>query len=430
MPLRRALHATHSPDVLWNHGKMSTASISSTRRWSLLAISLTATLCATVFINGIAFLIPALDAERGINLAEAGLLSSMPSLGTVLTLIAWGYLLDLVGERIVLTVGLALTAAAALGAASVHSMLAVGACLFLGGMAAASANTASGRLVTGWFPPDQRGLAMGIRQTAQPLGIALAALVLPELGERDFSVALLFPAALCAASAVASVVGVLDPPRKRRSAANEEELANPYRRTAVLWRIHLASALLMVPQTVVLTFMLVWLMRAHHWSAAAAGVLVSASQLLGALGRIAAGRWSVHVGSRMRPIRTIAFTAAVVMVLLALTDHLGSPLAVVVMVVASVITVLDNGLAFTAIPEFAGPFWSGRAMGAQNTTQRLTAGAGPPVFGELIDATGYPLAFAVCGLFPLLALPLVPVGARPDKADATAELRSGHRPSR
>ncbi|MGH3967205.1 MAG: MFS transporter [Mycobacterium sp.] len=393
---------------------MPIASISATRRWSLLAISLTATLCATVFINGIAFLIPALDAERGINLAEAGLLSAMPSFGMVVTLIAWGYLLDLVGERIVLTVGLALTAAAAFAAASVPaSMLAEAPCLFAGGMAAASANTASGRLVTAWFPPDQRGLAMGIRQTAQPLGIALGALVLPELGERDFSVALLFPAAICAASAVTSAIGVVDPPRKHRAAADIEELANPYRRTAVLWRIHLASALLMVPQTVVLTFMLVWLMHDHGWSTASAGALVSASQLLGALGRIAAGRWSDRVGSRMRPIRPIAVGAAVTMMVLALTDHLGSQLAVIVMVVAAVITVLDNGLAFTAIPEFAGPYWSGRAMGAHNTTQRLTAGAGPPVFGELIDATGYPLAFAVCAVFPLLALPLVPVGARP-----------------
>ncbi|MGH3632815.1 MAG: MFS transporter, partial [Mycobacterium sp.] len=115
--------------------------------------------------------------------------------------------------------------------------------------------------------------------------------------------------------------------------------------------------------------------------------------------------------------RAIAFTAAVVMMLLAVTDHLDSPIAVVVMVAAAGITVMDNGLAFTAIPEFAGPFWSGRAMGAQNTTQRLTAGVGPPVFGELIDTTGYPLAFAVCGLFPLLALPAVPVSARVRRAN-------------
>jgi sugar phosphate permease len=379
----------------------------------MLGTGLIATLSATVFINGIAFLIPALNDVRGINLAEAALLSAMPSFGMVVTLIAWGYILDIVGERIVLTAGLALTAAAALIAAAVpESMLTEGIALFGGGMAAASANTASGRLVTGWFPPQQRGLAMGIRQTAQPLGIALAALVLPELGERNISVALLFPAAVCAVSAVLCAVWVRDPARPERSAADKAELASPYRGTTVLWRIHFASALLMVPQTVVLTFMLVWLMKNQHWSIATAGVLVSFSQLLSALGRIAVGRWSDRLGSRMRPIRIIAMAAAVVMVLLAIADHAHSAMAVTLMVAASVITVLDNGLAFTAIPEVAGRFWSGRAMGAQNTTQRLTAAVGPPVFGEMIDATGYPLAFAVCALFPLLALPVVPSEAR------------------
>ncbi|GLV09130.1 MFS transporter [Mycobacterium intracellulare] len=384
-----------------------------TRRWVMLGTGLIATLSATVFINGIAFLIPALNDVRGINLAEAALLSAMPSFGMVVTLIAWGYILDIVGERIVLTAGLALTAAAALIAAAVpESMLTEGIALFGGGMAAASANTASGRLVTGWFPPQQRGLAMGIRQTAQPLGIALAALVLPELGERNISVALLFPAAVCAVSAVLCAVWVRDPARPERSTADKAELASPYRGTTVLWRIHFASALLMVPQTVVLTFMLVWLMKNQHWSIATAGVLVSFSQLLSALGRIAVGRWSDRLGSRMRPIRIIAMAAAVVMVLLAIADHAHSAMAVTLMVAASVITVLDNGLAFTAISEVAGRFWSGRAMGAQNTTQRLTAAVGPPLFGEMIDATGYPLAFAVCALFPLLALPVVPSEAR------------------
>jgi hypothetical protein len=37
----------------------------------------------------------------------------------------------------------------------------------------------------------------------------------------------------------------------------------------------------------------------------------------------------------------------------------------------------------------------------------------PPAFGELINVTGYPVAFAASALFPLLALPLVPASARP-----------------
>lgn len=376
----------------------------------MLAIALTTTLCANVFINGAAFLIPTLHTERGLDLAQAGLLSSMPSFGMVATLIAWGYVVDRIGERIVLALGAALTAGAAFAAASVHSLVAVGAFLLLGGMAAASSNSASGRLVVGWFPPEKRGMVMGIRQTAQPLGVALGALVIPRLAEsHGVSVALLFPAVVCAVSAVVCAVAVIDPPRPPRADADASDLANPYRGSATLWRIHAVSVLLVIPQVMVWTFTLVWLMTERGWSAGSAGVMVTVAQVLGAGGRIAAGRWSDMVGYRLRPIRSIALAAAASMALLALTDWLDSPISVAMMVIASVITVSDNGLAFTAIAEIAGPFWSGRALGTQNTSQLLAAGIAPPLFGGLIGIAGYPLAFAVCALIPLAAIPVVPV---------------------
>ena len=401
---------------------MTTATIGTVRRWSMLVIALTTTLCANVFINGVAFLIPTLHTERGLDLAEAGLVSALPSFGMVVTLIAWGYVVDRFGERLALAVGSALTAAAGFAAASVHSLVTVGVFLFLGGMAAASSNSASGRLVVGWFPPHRRGLVMGIRQTAQPLGVGLGALVIPQLAETaGVTGALLFPAIACSAAAVISAVGVLDPPRPPRSDAPADDLANPYRGATTLWRIHAVSVLLVVPQCVVWTFTLVWLMTDRGWSAAAAGAMVTVAQLFGAAGRIGAGRWSDEVGSRLHPIRTIAIGATIAMGLLAVTDLFHSPLSVAVMVVASVVTVSDNGLAFTAIAELAGPFWSGRALGTQNTSQLLTAGIVPPVFGALITVAGFPLAFAVCALFPLIALPLVPVDADPLRSRQPAD---------
>ncbi|OBF99992.1 MFS transporter [Mycolicibacter sinensis] len=391
---------------------MTADAISSARRWSILGLALTATMCASVFINGVAFLIPTLHSDRGLDLARAGLLSSLPSFGLVMTLIAWGYLVDRLGERLVLVTGSALTALAAFGAATASSggsLTATGAFLLLGGMAAASSNTASGRLVVGWFPAHQRGMAMGIRQTAQPLGVALGALVIPRLAEHHgIGVALLFPAAVCAVAALACAVGVTDPSRPPRTGAPPEHLANPYRGSVLLVRIHAMSVLLVVPQVMVWTFMLVWLMSERGWSAGAAGVLVTVSQLLGAAGRIGAGRWSDRVGSRLQPVRTIAVAAALTMLALAVAAWAGSPISVALIVVASVITVSDNGLAFTAIAEIAGPFWSGRALGAQNTSQHFAGGLAPPLFGTLIGVAGYPLAFAVCALFPLAALPVVP----------------------
>ncbi|MCV7442202.1 MFS transporter [Mycobacterium paraense] len=390
-------------------------------RWSIMAISLGVTASSFLFINGVAFLIPSLQGRRGIPLTEAGLLASMPSWGMVVTLVLWGYVLDRVGERFVLTVGSALTAAAAYAAASAHSLLMVGVFLFMGGMAAASCNAAGGRLVSAWFPPRQRGLAMGIRQTAQPLGIALGALIIPELSESGPHRGLMFLALMCTLGAVASAIGIVDPPRKPRKAVAQAELASPYRGSSVLWRIHAVAGLLMMPQAVTVTFVLVWLINHHGWSVAAAGGLVTFAQLLGALGRIAVGRWSDRVGSRMRPVRAIAIACAAALFLLAVTDGSGSGYGVLLMVAVSVLAVLDNGLEATAITELAGPYWSGRALGVQNTTQRLVAASGPPVFGALIMAAHYPVAWALCALFPLAAVPLVPADppdfAHPDRKD-------------
>nr|WP_179965220.1 MFS transporter [Mycolicibacterium psychrotolerans] len=403
---------------------MNPSAIGTGRRWSMLVIALGATLCANVFINGVAFLIPTLHRERGLDLAQAGLMSALPSLGMVVTLIAWGYVVDRVGERVVLTLGSALTAAAAFGAAAADSLVAVGVFLFLGGMAAASSNTASGRLVVGWFDAEKRGLVMGIRQTAQPLGVGLGALVIPRLAESGgVSSALIFPAIVCALSAVVCAVAVLDPPRPARAEAADADLANPYRASSLLVRIHLTSLLLVAPQAMVWTFTLAWLITDRGWSAGSAGALVTVAQILGAGGRIGAGRWSDAMlkrsgdvlSSRMRPVRSIAVAAAVAMALLALTDWLDSPVSIALMMVASVVTVSDNGLAFTAIAEIAGPFWSGRALATQNTTQLLTAGVTPPLFGALIGVAGYPAAFAVCALFPLLAIPAVPGTTRPQR---------------
>ena len=174
-----------------------------------------------------------------------------------------------------------------------------------------------------------------------------------------------------------------------------------------MWRIHSTSILLVVPQYVIWTYALVWLMTDREWSAASAGILVTATQILGAFGRMGVGALSDRVGSRMRPLRWVAISTAVSMVALAVTDWLDSPVSVVLLVVASVVTVAPNGLAFTAVAEFSGPFWSGRALGVQNTGQYIAASLVPPAFGALA-AVSFPVAYLVSAAFPALAIPVIP----------------------
>ncbi len=384
------------------------------------------------FQYGLAYLIPALR-QQGFSLELASTLVACPAAGLLLTLIAWGTAADRLGERVVLAAGLGLSGAMLLLGAALHGAVGLGLCLIVGGGAGGSVFAASGRLVLGWFAQHERGLAMGIRQSAQPLGVALAAATLPALGGVGTAAALLFLGGLCLLAAVLVVALIRDPPRPRAPAAAEApnaraRPASPYRQP-VLWRIHAASALLVVPQFTVATFALVFLVDARGWTALAAGRLLAVAQLGGAMSRLGVGYWSDRVSSRMRPMRTLAVSTGVGLTALAAAAAAGPSVAVPLLLACSVVAVSTNGLAATAIAEYAGSAWAGRALGIQNTGQNALAAATPPVLALAIGSIGFGASFAVVAAFPLVAAGLVPVAAeRPSSGAARAP--SGWRAAR
>ncbi|MEE2033752.1 MFS transporter [Rhodococcus chondri] len=382
------------------------------RRWLILALGVVAQAAQATVINGVAFLIPTLQDDSGFTLAQAGTLAGAPLFGGVLTLVAWGAVADRFGERVALTAGLGIAslAVAAAAATATTSAPILGLLLVVAGAGAVSANAASGRVVVGWFPPAQRGLAMGIRQMSVPLGVAASALAIPPIA-RDHGIgwALAFPAVVCGVAALACVIGITDPPRPDRAeAARTGALDNPYRGGATLARIHIASILLVIPQYVVWTYALVWLITDRGWDETGAGLVITAAQVLGALGRVAVGAWSDRAGSRLGPLRTVSIVVVASMALLAASASFESPVAVAMLLVASVATSSPNGLAFTAVAEIAGPYWGGRALGIQNTGQFVLAAAVAPTFGALISVVGFPIAFAIAALAPAAAVPVVP----------------------
>ncbi|MGZ8176408.1 MFS transporter [Williamsia sp. SKLECPSW1] len=387
--------------------------VGAVRRWAMLAASVLAAMATTCAVSGAGFLIPTLHTDEGLSIAAASTLASAPTVGLMVSIIPWGAALDRFGERRILVLSLVLTVvatAAALAAAAADlGYVALGATLVAGGVVSAATNGASGRIVVGWFPPRSRGTAMGVRQTAQPLGIGLCAMTIPVLSAgHGITAGLVVPLVAAVVALVAVAVCVVDPPRTATTPGSVAEGENPYRTSRFLPRVHAVSVLLVIPQSTLWTFSTAWLIVGHHWSPASAGVVVTGAQFLGAAGRIAAGRWSDVWGSRMRPIRVIAVAAVIMSAALALTDWLGSPVAVVLMVVATVVTVADNGLAFTGIAEYAGPRWSGRALAVQNTGQFLATAATTPALGAVIGAFGFPAAFLAMAVAPVIALPLVP----------------------
>ena len=381
------------------------------RPWLMLALGVLAQAAGTLLISTPAFLIPLLTTDFGLSYFDAGLLSSAPTLGMVLTLVLWGALADRVGERWVIAAGTALAALSAAGAvlvATPFDPVLVGLFFVFGGMASASANAASGRLVVGWFPRHRRGLAMGIRQMSQPLGVAVAAVTIPGIASSTgIGGAMMVSVVVCGILAVLCALLLRDPARTARSTSLTTS-DNPYRAGSSILRIHGVSMLLVVPQFTLSIFGLTWLLTEQSLTATAAGLVIGASQFVGALGRIGVGVLSDRVGSRLRPLRWVAIAAVASMTLLAFLDLVQWPVAIAVLVIATTVSVADNGLAFTAIAEMAGPFYSGRALGVQNTGQFIAAAAVGPAAGALIAVAGFPVTFFAAALCALVAVPLVP----------------------
>ncbi|QYN25014.1 MFS transporter [Amycolatopsis sp. DSM 110486] len=389
----------------------------SSRRWLILALGLAAQTASCSFLYGLPFLIPAMRAADDLTLAEAGTVVAAPSIGLLLTLIVWGAAADRYGERLIMALGLGGSGLLLVYAALWHHPVGLLFGLFLvAGACTASVNAASGRVVMGWFSKSERGMAMGIRQTAQPLGVGVAALGLPPLAARwGFQAAMLLPAVLGIVVALLVAVFVADPPRPPRPAAGASKSPSPYRKPW-LWRVHGASALLVVPQFTVSAFAPVYLVSQHHWSPSGAGVFLAVAQVLGAAGRLGSGYWSDRVGSRLRPMRQLAVAGVVVMLLVALGDVTWLWLVLIALVLAAIITVADNGLGFTASAELAGVAWSGRAMATQNTAQNIAGALTPPLLGLVIGDSRYALAFCLVAIFPALAIAVVPVRAEAEVA--------------
>ena len=399
------------------------------RRWVVLAVGLMGLTAGCAAQYGLAFLIPALRAE-GLSLESATILVTAPIAGILCTLIAWGAAADRWGERRILAIGLAIAGIAELGAASTNDPIQRWLLLFVVGASSASIHAASGRLILGWFGASERGLAMGIRQMGQPLGVGLAAIVLPPLATSGVGNAFAALGFTCMGSAALIWLVVRDPIRATETTGSPS--VSPYREP-FLWRIHAASGLLVIPQFAVVVFAFDYLVHALGWSITDAGALLAATQVAGAASRLVVGWWSDRAASRLGPMRLVALAIGVSMGVLATLAWIGASVAVAALAVAAVVTVTSNGLAFTAVAERAGPRWAGRALGVQNTFQNVIATLVATPLALLIGAaggraSGYALAFGAVVVFPFVAAALIPVrgealGARSIRTSATANAR-------
>ncbi len=152
---------------------------------------------------------------------------------------------------------------------------------------------------------------------------------------------------------------------------------------------------------------------------AAAGLLAAINVV--AIGtRIGSGRISDRLGTRLRPLRVIGIVLAIATA--AVAALVDGPMAALApaFVIAGVLSMTWNGLAFAAAAEAAGPRHTGAALGFQQTLLGVVVATAPPAFA-VIAASSWRLAFALAAIGPLAGVVLLSLVSEATRAGRRLE---------
>lgn len=394
-------------------------------RWTILGAATFAQAGACFFVQGIGSLSIQLERALHLNTFQIGLLVSAAQLVPLVGLLLAGELLDRYGERWVVAVGTALVAAALLAGSQASGYGALLVALLVVGAGYSTAQPGGSKSVATWFPPTQRGFAMGIRQAGLPLGGALAAAVLPWLAAVAG-----WRSAVAAGGAAALLACVVFAALYRRPAGTEPDLppapahsrqpltpraprTSPWSalaermrmlREPAMVRIVLSGVSLHAVQDAIVVLCALSLHERQQLSGAQAAMVLFAAQAAGALGRIVLAAWSDRLRSgRYRAVLVCLGAVAAGLVLL------GTPLGASPTVAAGVFVWLGffgfgwYGPWVAYVTESAPAARTGFALGLAMAVNQIVVIAVPPLLGFARDATGshllswWALAFFAAG---------------------------------
>ena len=315
-------------------------------------------------------LAPFLVAELSVSKAQFGAVQSAFYVVGALMAVPAGVLADRFDGRWLLLACLLAMAIPLALLSRASSLLAVTVLAGLCGLGNGAINQVGARGVLHWFPPQRRATAMGLRQTGNMLGAALAAAALPGLALwLGWRMAVLLVAAGAGLAAVVS--GLLY--RERAPDLASPSASTPPGLKAVAGQLFangpFVRLLLLAPfiayaQIAMTTFFVLFLTDRQGVSAAVAGSLLSGALLAAALGRVAWGviadRFFAH--SRGRCLALVMALTALAATALALLPS-GGPLLVPALV----------GLLYG----FCAMGWQGPSLIAKSTAECPNRSASP-----------------------------------------------------
>jgi MFS family permease len=357
--------------------------------WRLLGVALIIQLGFSAIDQGIPLLTGFIKADLRLSSFVAGLAVSSFMFGKVFGAYVGGAAADRFGEREVL-VAAGLISAGLVFIAITQPPLMLFPLVGAAGFASAASTPAGGRLILSSFPPERRGLALGIRQTGIPIAGVAVAIILPPLARAsDWRWALAAAAAMTGLCVLPLYFTAVP-----KTSATVGTFAGGFRamtKNRELVLLTIWGCLVVTGQYALLAFLALDLHEGRGISLSFASLAVATAQGAGIIGRVWWGAASDRVVEHGRRPLLVGCTAIGLASALALflTPRTAPPAVVIAVVaVAGVALIGYQGLWITMIAEAAGPAAVGAATGFAVTFVVAAAAAAPPSYGLAADTFG------------------------------------------
>jgi len=330
---------------------------------------------------------------------DIGLLVSAVAAGYTVAQIPAGWLVDELGVRKLLLIGISMAAVLVLGMYFITNIPTALVLLTVAGFGCGAFPTVSTKALLSWFPVKERGTTIGINQTAVNIGGIITAATLP-------TVALLYGwrVSFVVIGVVAILIALLaytlyrETPRTVNDTDVSKPESKPNRKGAIrmmidrnILMISFASVGLLIVQFSMTTYFVIFLRDIVGISVVNAGGLLAFVNMGGAIGKPVLGVMSDRLfgGSRRKPILIAALMSLLFSISMQFISSSTPYVVLLVIFAAFGFSAFGwGGLNFVLAAEYTGSEYAGLAVGYTNMIGLLGNIIGPPLFGLIIDVTG------------------------------------------
>lgn len=371
-------------------------------KWVILIIATVSQTFATFVTYGIGPLASLWQQVHHLTQFQTGLLVSAVNIGPIFSMLVFGNLMDRYGERWIVGLGSVMLGISILLAYSVTNYMYLVPILMFAGIWYGTAQPGGSKAIIKWFPTQQRGLAMGIRQTGIPIGGALASSLLPFLFYKYG-----LPQAILAQGVAAITGGVLfllcyrddHTLTERQETISFLTKLKSVQGNHSLYPIFLIGITMMALQMIVVAHFISFLTSETNVGLHKAGTLLSVILIGGMVGRVVLAWLSDNLfkGNRVIPLQmTVGLTVLLLLTINFMISQLSFGILIVLCFVIGFFAVGWYSLFIVLVSEKADPQHIGLTVSFSLTLNQFSIVLAPALFGILVDYFGtYTIPFCM-----------------------------------